>query len=329
MVSLLMSKSQPAHAEPTISPFLKSTLPLGCLGVEPVPAAPLGQHKSQDDKAVSLGWKLQALNNSADELLRAASRLEEEVRKETEYWEQASSIKDKGWLMCRLPRERHTLGVRYGFVEAAPTFRDKGMAAVRSKASGGLELDLGLSEESTTQRIRALIMRGDRTIAASPTDPTPPTQDRSMEESVLAARNGLFDAELFHEIFKEGRGLMNHGVRCPGGSMSLPLEDDKSILLQLTDSNAPGEEMQTDGGAIHYEKLAQLVVLALRMLLCYGHRQRYNRRTATPSPLTTQKEQETQTPVLLPVLLLLQQTSAWRSCLTFLDAVASTFAAAE
>ena len=65
---------------------------------------------------------MKSLNNAADSLLKSASRLEEEVEKETRYWSQALAVKEKGWSLSRLPREKHTLGVRYGFLEGEALF---------------------------------------------------------------------------------------------------------------------------------------------------------------------------------------------------------------
>ena len=123
MISLVLSKTLPLQAETTLSPFIKTALPLGSLGVEPVQAPPVTESQTQDDRAVSFGWKLQSLNNAADSLLKSATRLEGEMRKEAEYWQQALSIKEKGWSVCRLPHERHTLGVRYGFLECEISLR--------------------------------------------------------------------------------------------------------------------------------------------------------------------------------------------------------------
>lgn len=36
---------------------------------------------------------------------------------ESKYWEQVLGVKENGWSLCRLPREKHTLGVKYGFNE--------------------------------------------------------------------------------------------------------------------------------------------------------------------------------------------------------------------
>ena len=117
VVSLLLSQHAPAAAQTTLSPFLKQTLSLGCLGADVIqkPQKPDGVKESEE--MVGIGWRMQSLNSAADRLLKSASRLKEEMGREARYWEQVLAVKEKGWSMHRLPREKHVLGVRYGFAE--------------------------------------------------------------------------------------------------------------------------------------------------------------------------------------------------------------------
>lgn len=120
-VSLLLSKHAPAAAQTTMSAFLKQTLPLGSLGAEVVQAPKVSDAEKQNENMVAIGWRMQSLNRTADSLLESSSRLEEEISRETRYWEQVLAVKEKGWSLHRLPREKHTLGVRYGFAEGLTT----------------------------------------------------------------------------------------------------------------------------------------------------------------------------------------------------------------
>ena len=92
-------------------------MPLGSLGTERNQVVQPSPAKKKDDNLTVLGWKLQALNNTADSLLSTAARLGSEMDKEAKYWEQVLAVKEQGWSLSRLPREKHTLGVRYGFAE--------------------------------------------------------------------------------------------------------------------------------------------------------------------------------------------------------------------
>ena len=97
--------------------MLKQNVPLGSIGTERNQALQSSASKKKQDDMTILGWKLQSLNSTADSLLSSAARLESEMEKETKYWEQVLSVKEQGWSLSRLPREKHTLGVRYGFAE--------------------------------------------------------------------------------------------------------------------------------------------------------------------------------------------------------------------
>lgn len=104
-----------------MSPFLKQKVPIGALGAETVnipKASDAEKHiMGRDREAVALGWRTQSLTRSAESLGQSAKRLGQEVGRETTYWGSILSVKDEGWSLCRMPNEKHTLGVRYGFAE--------------------------------------------------------------------------------------------------------------------------------------------------------------------------------------------------------------------
>lgn len=100
-----------------MSAFLKQVAPLGSLNAEIVEPPPKSEAAVQDVKTVSRGWRAQNFNAAANKLLNSATRLEEEVASETKYWDEVLAVKEKGWKVCRLPRERTALGVQYGFLE--------------------------------------------------------------------------------------------------------------------------------------------------------------------------------------------------------------------
>ena len=116
-VSLLISMTSPAAAQTTISPYLKQNVPLGSIGGETVQTPQKLEIDKYTESLVTLGWRTESLNGVADSILKSASKLEDEIGKETRYWEEVLRVKDKGWSLHRSPREKHTLGVRYGFAE--------------------------------------------------------------------------------------------------------------------------------------------------------------------------------------------------------------------
>lgn len=116
-ISLLLSKHTPRQTETSMSAFLKQTVPMGSLNTDVIKTPQRSESAKKDTKTVSRGWKLESFNAAASKLLKSASRLEEEVAAETKYWGEVLAVKDKGWKVCRIPREKQVLGVQYGFLE--------------------------------------------------------------------------------------------------------------------------------------------------------------------------------------------------------------------
>jgi mediator of RNA polymerase II transcription subunit 17 len=90
---------------------------MGSLGADRLSVSRYTEAQKADNKRVAKGWKIQSLNNAVDSILASATRLENEIANETKYWEQILAVSDAGWSLCRLPNEKQTLGVRFGFAE--------------------------------------------------------------------------------------------------------------------------------------------------------------------------------------------------------------------
>lgn len=241
---------------------------------------------------MATGWNLTSLNSSADKLLGAAQRLEKEMEKETKYWNQVLSVSQKGWSTCRMPRERHTVGVRFGFSEAGPLFSGRGLAALRPDADGDIVLDQGLIAKGKIIRVKVL-KHGEAVQESA----LPPAQLATAElESVIhQARDSLFDEELFHEITKEARTLASWGVVVEGESIRLPIDRlyeansardsaSQAIIVELVPQDTHVTDMQTTDNAD-----AEAVALMLRLLMADVHQRRFNHRARPPPPLSDEK----------------------------------------
>lgn len=71
----------------------------------------------EDYRQVTSGWHVIAIDETRESAQKAAELLEGEADREAKYWADVLSVSESGWSVCRLPRERHTLGVRFGFNE--------------------------------------------------------------------------------------------------------------------------------------------------------------------------------------------------------------------
>lgn len=117
LLSFQLKDEVPKAAMQTLSPFMKQNYPQGGLGLDKLKPTTKDQQDVDDDNLTSLGWSLKSLNNSADLLLSSAKKLNEEVEKETRYWRGISEVKKRGWSICRVPRQRNLVGVKFGFSE--------------------------------------------------------------------------------------------------------------------------------------------------------------------------------------------------------------------
>lgn len=262
-----------------MSPYLKEHLPIGCLGAETIQAPQETESERHDRELVAIGWRMQSLSNAADSLLSSATSLEDEIKRETIYWDQVLSVKDEGWSLCRLPRGKHTLAVRYGFAEAHADFRDRGLAALRRAEDGHLSLDRG-ARASGYRRLQVRILQRGTPIGASKERLQDSEKGNAIARQILQARDSVFDEELHLEIHREARNLLNQDVRCKGSTVLIPLEKNRQIEIDLVDADQKGSNSLIES---HVD--ADSVLIALRLLLCQAHRQNLQKRSEIPPPL--------------------------------------------
>lgn len=339
-VSFLLTKHAPAAAQTTMSPELKQMVPLGSLGAEVVQVPQVSPVERHNEDMTVIGWRMQSLNGTVDSLLNSATRLEQEMEREARYWEQVLAVKEKGWSLHRLPREKHTLGVRYGFAEgmrqnhlstkrmllirclAYSDFRDRGLAALRRDEDGNLSFDRGIRSKGE-RRLRVRILHQGQPIASNIGDRDNGAEEVSVEREILRARDSLFDEELHHELDREARNLVNQGVRCADGIVLLPYETDKQIEITLL--------FQEDGSfleATSSHPVADAIVVTLRILLSHAHRQNLQNRSKMPLPLREHKPARPIYALLKPILEYLQHQSYLESMQTFIEGFGRTLAAA-
>lgn len=314
-ISLLVSKDSPNTADITMSPSLKqSGVPKGSLGFDKWPISEPEESEKRKQDLVAKGWRMKGLESAADSVLKAATRLENEVRKETQYWEQVLSIAKKGWSVRRIPREKHTLGVQFGFSEASDYFKGRGFAPLRMNGDGSIILDAELTQRPKAVRVR-IVQDGKITGTSklpSPDDILHP----SIEDLIHRARNSLFEEELYHEISLETRILLSYDVKLRDSVIHLPAptsdslsEVPRTILIDIV----PLDEALSETNGHSSDMIAQNTAEALRVLLSYAHRQRLHRRSQIPLPLSERKPQTSPPPILRPLLNYFQNSKAINS----------------
>ncbi|KAI1436990.1 subunit 17 of mediator complex-domain-containing protein [Xylaria sp. CBS 124048] len=284
IVSLLLSKESPVQAGATVSPHLRELVGIGTLGASKLKESNITEAQMHNDLSVATGWRVMGINNMADSVLAAAERLEKEIELETKYWADVLAVSDDGWAVCALPQEPHTLGVRFGFAESAPDYRDNSIAPLIRNDDGTIKLGVG-KVGSGSQRIRITVKKNGEIIDQSPLPGRIP-DDAPLKDRVREARNTIFHQELWYELNREARVLLSHDVRYDGPTIIWKQDKTTEFLFTLEDLDEQ-DDANTDYTAGIRSSAA--TYFFLQFGLFQSHRQNYYKRTSL-SPSARQND---------------------------------------
>jgi mediator of RNA polymerase II transcription subunit 17 len=268
-VSLLLSKENPAQAVTTFSPGLRDMVGIGTLGATILEAPTvIAQRRVPDNKMVGIGKRLMDLTKAADAALAASKRLQREIMLERKYWSMVLGVSEDGWQTFRLPHEPHTMGVKFGFSNAAPEFKESGIAPMRRAKDGSVFLEHGLMGRGS-KRLQVKILENGVVVGKSslprPLPPDAPLQDRAKE-----ARDTVFAQELWHEINREIRADLVSLVRVEESTATYDLDPTRTVCVQLVTLGE--EEEATAEDPAPQDAMANELCLILGLLLSNAHR---------------------------------------------------------
>lgn len=116
-LSLLISKQNPTQAGVTLSQGLRDIAGIGTMGFDKLDDPTVSPAKAKDHEDVAVGWTIMKVNKTRDAAEEACKFLQKEIAAEGRYWDEIVAVQKNGWSISRVPKERHTLGVRFGFSE--------------------------------------------------------------------------------------------------------------------------------------------------------------------------------------------------------------------
>ncbi|UKZ82381.1 hypothetical protein TrVFT333_010169 [Trichoderma virens FT-333] len=264
-MSLLLSKQNPTQAGLTLSQQLRDMVGIGTLGADRLNDSNSTPAKTKDQEAIAMGWTIMEINKTRDSAEEAAAFLEKEISAESKYWEDIISVRKAGWSVCKVPQERHTLGVRFGFSEAAPEFKNNGLAPMRRGDNSSTDLDFGRLG-GVSEALVVTYERDGKIIGRSTTRSA--SEDGSLESRVLEARNTIFSQELWHELTKESRSLAAYDVKPEGKKLTCQADDATKITFELL----PLESCPSHDEHLPENGLAEKTSMVLHILLSYAHR---------------------------------------------------------
>lgn len=206
---------------------------------------------------------------------------------------------------------------------ATPTFRDRGLAALRRGNRGDLILDRGLQARKP-RSLRVRVQHADRIVGTSKIVPLElaPGND-AIENHIRLTRDALYEEELFHELNREARTLLQHGIESKENLIQLPADSNQQILIDMVEP----EECNiwdTDKQGHAEDALAETVAQSLRILLSHAHRQKYRRRTQIPPPVTSKRRANPEYSLLRPIVSYLRHKSALEWLKLFLSNITRT-----
>lgn len=317
-IALLESKYNPRQAAVSISGDTKAAVPLGSVGADvwDQKAMPVDQAREAQDKLLASKVRMRSLQQSADDLLGAATRLQENVRKETTFWNEVLSISDK-WNVSRIPRT-HLLGVHFGFSGCAPAFAGRNLAALVGDSEGAVSLERGIG--TRPKAVRAIVRKEGRVIGSSRLPTLSDDEETTLDARIRHARDSVYDEELYHEMIREARTLYSLGVSMNGSAItfSTGVDNATSVELELLSLD---EDNSIPIDALHSaDVLAQATILAARLLLGQKHRNKLLKKKEVPPPLSEKKDdQEDGVSIMGPLVQLLKHHSAMSRLNVYLD----------
>jgi hypothetical protein len=197
---------------------------------------------------------------------------------------------------------------------AAPAFNNRSLGALRRNVDGTIFLDQG-TVDSTPKRVRVRIQTNETTTGE--TSWFEPINPLTIESSILAARNTLFEEELWQELNREARILANQGVRVIGDEIVCGMKGNKRIVVDL--QAAGDNELQPKvAGSNGDDTVAEMISLSLRLLLSYAHRQNHYRRSRPPPPITSRPPPRLPYSLLRPVIMRLNHEAVMSSLTSLL-----------
>ncbi|KAF1842510.1 mediator of RNA polymerase II transcription subunit 17 [Cucurbitaria berberidis CBS 394.84] len=284
--------------------------------------------QEQEDRQVvaAKGSRMESLDSAVDEILKAAKKLEKEVRRETKYWKEIVSVSDKGWPIQRLRQNaRHVpFGVRYGLPEASDHFKARGFAPLNMDKDGSIILDPALRLKPKTFRVR--ISENGRIIGTSQLPIEAECKELPIEKSIQLARDSLLEEELYHEMSLETRQLLAYGVEFRDSVIHVdaPRMGGTSHSRKLLIDCIPRDDSVPGGQERSHDWLAQNVAEALRLLLAHEHSMRLYRRSQLPPPLTGRAREKPPPPLLRTLLAVFRHLEGVGSLHVYLETVART-----
>lgn len=313
-----------AETAKTINAAFLGDVKAGMLGTDVWERMERDEKRDAHDATLAHNVKMQSLQHSADSLLGAAKRLEDNVRKETEYWGQLLSITEKGWSVYRNMNKRtgeSKLMVRFDFNESLPEFQRNGHAFLNNNTDGSISLQRGIGMRP--KGIRVSVCRDGEVVGRSYLPAVSSDAETGLETRIRHARDSIFDEELYREMLEESRTLSSSGVLTRGSAIELPAANTHSASVQLDLVSLDDETGTSINASNADDALAQAIAISARLLLSQSHRDKLRQRSEVPPPVSERKVERPVLQILRPIMSFLRHLASIESVNNYLSKATS------
>ena len=310
-LSLLLSKQNPTTASATLSQELRDMVGIGTIGVDKLHETLKSTEMKKNQENVAMGWTLMEINKIKEASEEASKFLQKEMDLENTYWEDVIKVQESGWSICKMPQDRSSLAVRFGFSESIPEFQRSGLAHMKRGEDGRVQLDVGALGR-VPKRLRVTIEKDGKIVGQSAL-PAGTDEQTPLQARVLEARDTIFARELWHELVRESRQLLSYDVQLTDGVIICKTDSSYAIKLQLVDL----QMFPSLDTSLSDNEFAESILMSLNLLLSYAHR--YNELTRTrPMPPHISRSHGPQTYALLrPIIARLRLQRDIKSVTTY------------
>lgn len=303
----LMLSSNSAAAVSTVSPDLLRVAPVGSLTTRKIQYKEPAKDLRRRAHEISVSRRVQSYSKAASSLMAASARLDEESSRQQSYWQKMSDMKNSKFPISRVPNQEGVIVIHYGCAESAPSYRARGMSIVRRDGNGDVILEK--RDESQHPRTLSVRIRRNGRPTGTYTDMSLSTSAVSgLDREVRHAQETLFLDELWDEVSREARLLVNFGVAVRSDSVKFAINpdsgSDETIEVELLYSAQKQIDVSDMSDADQADdELAQFARNSLSLLLLAEHEKRHRARSSqAPAPLTLQPRVSSEAAILRPLM---------------------------
>ncbi|RCK60828.1 Mediator of RNA polymerase II transcription subunit 17 [Candida viswanathii] len=324
-VSLLISSVKPNLAKSTISPHLSKFVKPTSLNSDR-----LGQEgneennntaNSQQNSNVGQGWKLQSLNKITDLFREASVNLNDQVIKERRYWNMINLVlaNDEALFRMRDPENNaRAIGVKYGYGDSGSNFHDQGLALLRKDNQTG-EISFHPITSLNNAKIVGKINKFIRVKILSQIDGDYMLTGQSVfqfdykksKQSIIndieKARFFLFEEDLFYQLIREAKLLINYNVSIISNKIIIEInntiiEIESIIYDELNEEDLENYYQNISEYSSLNNKKCQLILNYLKLMLCCYYKYNLKLKQKVPTSLTKWKQNNSHPLILRPLV---------------------------